>query len=106
MGIMYEDKMARRTVEHIEYIQFGDKRFLPCPFCGEFKNDEGDSFDILFDFWYKVRCINCCCMPYSPNSNTIEKAIEFWNVRVQLASVDDAKFLIRKVIKDLNEVLK
>ncbi len=95
-----------RKMEHIDFIKYGDSRFLPCPWCGEWKNDEGDSFDILFDFWYKVRCSNCCCMPYSSNSDTIEAAIDFWNTRVQLASIDDAKFLIKKAICNLSKTLE
>lgn len=95
-----------RKVEHIEYIKFGDPRILPCPWCGEWKSDEGDSFDILFEWWYKVRCGNCSAMPYSPNSNTIQAAIDFWNTRSRLASIEDAKFLIKKVIDDLSKVIK
>ena len=99
--------MAKHNkLTHIDYIKFGDPRVLPCPFCGEFKNEDGDSFDILYDWWYKIRCGDCGCMPYSPNSNTIEKAIEFWNTRTQVSSIDEAKFLIRKAINDLSKVIE
>jgi hypothetical protein len=97
--------MARRQVEHIDFIKCGDHRALPCPWCGEWKDEDGISLDILFDYWYKVRCLNCSCMPYSSNSDTIDKAIEFWNTRRQLASVEDGKFLIKKAISDLSKVI-
>ena len=98
--------MARNKLQHIDYIKFGDTRFLPCPFCGVYQNDEGDSFDVLFDWWYKIRCASCACTPYSSESDTVEKAIEFWNTRVQMASLDDAKFLIKKAINDLKKVIE
>ena len=99
--------MARHNkLQHIDYIKGGDPRMLPCPFCGPYVNDEGDSFDILYEWWYKIRCANCTCCPYSSSSDSIEKAIEFWNTRVQMASLDDAKFLIQKAIKDLSKVIE
>lgn len=98
--------MARNSCQHIDYIKFGDTRFLYCPWCGDWKDEEGHSFDILHDYWYKVRCLNCSAMPSSSESNTIEAAINFWNKRVQLASLDDAKFLIKKVISDLSKTLE
>jgi hypothetical protein len=70
------------------------------------KDEDGIALDILFDHWYKIRCLNCSCMPYSSNSNTIEAAIHFWNTRRILASVDDGKFLIRNAIDALCKVLE
>ena len=98
--------MSRRNgMQHVDFVQGGDERFLPCPFCGVYQDEEGHSFDILFDYWYKIRCNSCSCMPYSSASDTVEKAIEFWNKRVRLASIDDAKFLISRAIHDLERVL-
>jgi len=99
--------MAKRNnMQLVEFITINDKRFLPCPFCGTKEDDEGHSFHVLQDWWYKIRCTTCEACPYSSESKTLDAAIDFWNKRVQLSSLDDAKFLIKKVINDLTKVIE
>lgn len=90
---------------HIGFIKHEEKTALPCPWCGEWKDEDGISLDIILDYWYKIRCLNCSCMPYSPNSNTVEAAIQFWNTRHHITSTEDAKSLIKKVIADLSDAI-
>jgi hypothetical protein len=96
-----------KQLKHIGYIFSSDLRCFPCPFCGKWNNENGISFDILFDLYcYKIRCLNCFATPFSVNSTTIEAAIHFWNIRNQLASLDDAKLLIRKLMNDLSKTIE
>ena len=99
--------MARGSqIKHVDFIYSDDPRCLPCPWCGKWKDEDGIALDILFDYWYKIRCLNCLAMPYSCSSNTVEAAINFWNTRNQPASLEDAKLLIRKVVTDLSKAIE